>query len=87
MCENPVTRVRTGLPRGYALKRGPAPTYRWYAVCIEPTEYCLPDPDSRGDYLSFATVEEGQAWFAAHVARPAEAMPEVTGRAATFAAS
>jgi hypothetical protein len=34
----------------------------------EPTEYCLPDPDSLGDDLSFATVEEGRAWIAARAA-------------------
>jgi hypothetical protein len=29
----------------------------------------LPDPDRPGGYFSFATAEEGQAWFAARVVR------------------
>lgn len=65
MCENPVTRVHEGLPKGYALQRGPAPEYRWYAKRVSPTEYCLPDPDHPGEDLSFATIQEGIAWFAA----------------------
>lgn len=69
MCEHTVTRVRVGMPMGYALQLGPGPAYRWYAMRIEPTEYCLPDPERPGGYLSFATAEEGQAWFAARVVR------------------
>lgn len=65
MCENPVTRVQKGLPEGYVLQRGPGPEYRWYAMRIAPTAYCLPDPDRPGTYLSFTTIEEGLAWFAA----------------------
>lgn len=68
MCENPVTRVHEGLPQGYVLQRGPAPEYRWFALCVAPTEYCLPDPACPGSYLSFATVEEGVAWFAVRAA-------------------
>lgn len=64
MCENPVTRVHKDLPAGYALQRGPAPEYRWFAMRVAPTEYCLPDPDCPGTYLSFVTIEEGVAWFA-----------------------
>lgn len=74
MCENPVTRVFDGLPAGYALQRGPAPTYRWYAKRVGPTEYCLADPDRPGEDLSFATVDEGVTWFALHFGkRPANA--------------
>lgn len=65
MCENPNTRVYEGLPEGYALQRGPAPDYRWYAKRVAPTEYCLSDPDRPGEDLSFATVQDGVAWFAA----------------------
>lgn len=65
MCENPVTRVHEGLPEGFALQRGPAPDYRWYAKRVGPTEYCLPDPNRPGEDLSFATILEGIAWFAA----------------------
>jgi hypothetical protein len=64
MCENPVTRIHKGLPEGYALQRGPGPEYRWCAMRITPTEYCLPDPDRPGIYLSFPSVEDGLAWFA-----------------------
>jgi hypothetical protein len=63
MCENPVTQIHKGLPEGYVLQRGPAPDYRWLAMRVTPTAYCLPDPVHPGSYLSFATVEEGLAWF------------------------
>lgn len=72
MCENPVTRVSAGLPRGYALQRGPAPDYRWYAKRISPTEYCLVNPDSPNEDLSFATLDEGIAWFASQSALAAD---------------
>ncbi len=65
MCENPITRIHKGLPDGYVLQRGPGPEYRWFAVRVAPTEYCLPDLERPGTYLSFATVAEGVAWFAA----------------------
>lgn len=68
MCENPVTQIHKGLPEGYVLQRGPAPDYRWFAMRLTPTAYCLPDPDHPGTYLSFATAEEGQAWFAVEFA-------------------
>ena len=73
MCENPVTRIHKGLPEDYVLQRGPAPDYRWFAMRIAPTEYCLPDPDRPGTYLSFATAEEGVVWFAAQSAAPLSA--------------
>jgi hypothetical protein len=75
MCENPVTRVHEGLPAGYVLQRGPAPEYRWFAMRLAPTEYCLPDPDSPGSELSFATLAEGQAWFAERFNARDEAQP------------
>lgn len=68
MCENPVTRIQKGLPEGFVLQRGPAPEYRWFAIRVAPTAYCLPDPDRPGTDLSFATIEEGLAWFAAEFA-------------------
>jgi hypothetical protein len=75
MCENPITRVHTGLPEGYVLQRGPGPVYRWYAMRTTPTEYCLPDPDHPGADLCFATVEEGQAWFAIQYGRRVDTGP------------
>ena len=78
MCENPVTRIHEGLPEGYALQRGPAPEYRWYARRVSPTEYCLTNPDHPGEDLSFATIQEGIAWFAArsgHVRASSELTP------------
>lgn len=70
MSGHSVTRVQTGLPDGFALERGPAPEYRWIALRTAPTEYCLRDPDQPGQYLSFATIEEGQAWFATQFGIP-----------------